>query len=647
MIDFLHDLNPQQQRAVRTKKGPILILAGAGSGKTRVITYRIAYLIQQRYATARDIMAITFTNKAADEMRTRVHSLLGISRDIWVRTYHSSCARMLRETLHRSKRACEIVGIARNYSIYDEYDQISLMKECLKELKIDPQDVSPGRVCEVVNRMKQDLRDVTTLKDGGLRDLCSLYNKKLEQYNAVDFGDLIMKTVMLLQEDGDIKARYQRRFKYILVDEYQDTNRAQYSLTRLLAEEHRNLCVVGDDDQSIYSWRGAEIRNILDFENDFPDAVVIKLEQNYRSTKTILNAASAVVQHNQYRKPKTLWCDGEQGEGIEFYSAEDAYNEAAYVARKITELRLNGASLRSMAVFYRINYQSRVFEECFVRFQIPYEVVGALKFYERAEIKNVLAYLKVVQNPHDSVSLRRIINVPSRKIGAVTLAKIDAFIQPRGVSLYDGLMKVAEIPSIDSRTKQRIRDFVALIERFRQLSTKEDLHRIVLTIARDSGYLESLSEEKTDRDYIRRKNIEELLISIKNYVKEWPHATIQDYLSDVSLRSDIDEWNDVADKVSLMTLHNAKGLEFDNVFIAGVEDGLVPHYKSQEDEKDYEEERRLFYVGITRARNKLYITHALQRETFWGGTLFTEISPFFREIPAELFMTTVESEYEF
>lgn len=647
MIDFIHDLNPEQQRAVETKKGPILILAGAGSGKTRVITYRIAYLIQQRHATPRNILAITFTNKAADEMRTRVHTLLRESRDIWVRTYHSTCARILRESLHRSKHAREIVGVEKNYTIYDEYDQTSLMKECLKELKIDPHDVPAGSVCEVINRMKQDLRDISTVKDDALKELSCLYNKKLEQYNAVDFGDLIMKTVILLQEDDEIKARYQRRFKYILVDEYQDTNRAQYVLTKLLAEKHRNLCVVGDDDQSIYSWRGAEIHNILDFEDDFPDAIVIKLEQNYRSTKTILSAASAVVQHNEYRKPKTLWCDGEKGEGLEFYSAEDTYNEAAYVARKVTELRLNGSPLHSMAIFYRINYQSRVFEECFVRFQIPYEVVGSLKFYERAEIKNILAYLKTVHNPHDSVSLKRIINVPSRKIGLVTLEKIDAHIRVHGGTLYDGLLRVAEILSIDRGTKKRIHDFTMMIEKFRKLAKKEDLHKLVLTIARDSGYLESFSEEKTDRDYVRRKNIEELLISIKNYVEQWPHATIQDYLSDVSLRSDIDEWNAVADKVSLMTLHNAKGLEFDNVFITGLEDGLIPHYRSQDDQKEYEEERRLLYVGITRARKKLFVTHAMQREMFRGGTLYTTLSPFFREIPTELFATTVESEYEF
>jgi len=462
-----------------------------------------------------------------------------------------------------------------------------------------------------------------------------LYNKKLIEYNALDFGDLIMKAVELLKNDGPTLDYYQNRFKYILVDEYQDTNRAQYILTKLLCGKHRNLCVVGDDDQSIYSWRGAEIRNILDFEKDFPDAVVIKLEQNYRSTKTILEAASAVVSNNEYRKSKVLWCDNEVGEKLEFYAGSDAYTEAAYVARKILESKFKGKNLSSIAVFYRINYQSRIFEDCFIRYQIPYEVVGALKFYDRAEIKDVLAYLKVINNIRDSVSLRRIINVPARKIGYVTLRKLLQYSEMNSIPLYQVLQQVEKVESIDKNTKKRILSFVRMMEGFRKERDKTDLYELVLKIVQDSGYLDSLNVDKSDADYIRRKNVEELLISIREYVKQHPDAGIQDYLADVSLRSDIDEWTGTAERVSLMTLHNAKGLEFDIVFITGFEDGLIPHYKSQDDLRDYEEERRLLYVGITRARKKLFITCARQRETLRGGSLYTDISPFYYEIPEE------------
>lgn len=646
MIDFVTDLNKEQQKAVKVRKGPILILAGAGSGKTRVITYRIAYLIQKEYATPYDILAITFTNKAADEMRTRIFRLLDNSQGMWIRTFHSTCAKILRDTLFHRKHLQELIGVSGNFTIYDEYDQTSLIKECLNDLNIDVKNYSPAFVGSCINRIKQNLQTIDTIDNDLICSIYKYYNKKLIEYNAVDFGDLIMKVVEIFKNDKDTLKYYHERFKYLLVDEYQDTNRAQYVLTKLLVEKNRNLCVVGDDDQSIYSWRGAEIRNILDFEKDFPDAVVIKLEQNYRSTKTILEAASAVVKNNAYRKPKVLWSNNEDGEKVEFFAAEDVYLEAAYAARKITLLKLRGVDLSKVAIFYRVNYQSRVLEECFVRFQIPYEVVGSLRFYERVEIKNVLAYLKVINNTMDSVSLKRIINVPSRKIGYVTIEKVSSYSKENTISLYEALLRVDDIENIDKNTKKRITHFMKMLKEFTVLRDRLNLCELTLQVMEKSGYLESFGQDKTDKDYFRRKNVEELLISIQDYNRQHPEATLQNYLGDVSLRSEIDEWDASAPRVSLMTLHNAKGLEFDTVFIVGLEDGLIPHRKSQEDEQQYEEERRLLYVGITRARKKLFLTYAKQRDMLRGGFMYTAISPFFREIPCELFATTLGSDLD-
>ncbi len=627
-------LNEEQRRAVMIERGPILILAGAGSGKTRVITYRIAYLLSNRISPPRGILAITFTNKAADEMKNRIVSMLGRT-DVWIRTFHSTCARILRESLRRDRLSADIIERKPNFTIYDEHDQQTVIKECLKDQNIDLQEWSPGLVGSLINRVKQDLGKKESIDNSLVRSLYQEYNRKLAQYNAVDFDDLIALTVKLFQRNRPALEHYQRRFQHILVDEYQDTNRAQYVLTKLLAEGHRNLCVVGDDDQSIYSWRGAEVRNILDFEKDFPDAAVIKLEQNYRSTRTILKAASSVVDNNDYRKPKTLWCENKDGEAISFYRAEDAYTEAAYAARRIVEGRLQGQNLNDFAVFYRVNYQSRVFEECFVRFQIPYSVIGALKFYDRAEIKNVLAYLKVIVNPHDSVSLRRIINVPVRKIGDATIEKLHGFCEAHGYSIYQGLARSRQIAALNQRTTERLIEFHALIEDLRKRNREMDLSDTVMLVVRQSGYLDSLSGRETDADYVRRKNVEELIVSIKEYNKQHPRASLANYLADVSLRSDLDEWDRNAAKVNLMTLHNAKGLEFDTVFIAGFEDGLIPHYKSRGERYQFEEERRLLYVGITRARKKLHITCARQRPSFKGGTIYPSVSPFFREIPGD------------
>ncbi len=639
-------MNSEQKKAVQARKGPILILAGAGSGKTRVITHRIAYLVEKGYAQPENILAITFTNKAADEMRTRIHKLLGLNHAMWIRTFHSTCAKTLRDSLIHNKELRKIVGVSANYTIYDEVDQTSLIKQCLKEKEMDPREFPPALVNKAIDRVKQNLKPVDSIEDEIMRSIYVLYNKRLAEYNALDFDDLIMKAVELLQKDKATLTYYQERFRYILVDEYQDTNRAQYVFTRLLAQKYRNLCVVGDDDQSIYSWRGAEIRNILDFEKDFPDALVVKLEQNYRSTKTILEAASGVVKNNEYRKAKVLWCGNEDGEKLEFFAAQDSYAEAAYAARKIMELQMHGVDPSEIAIFYRINYQSRVFEECFVRYQIPYEIIGSLKFYERAEIKNILAYFKLVNNQQDSVSLRRTINIPARKIGFKTVEKLTAYAEEKHISVFAACQNVEKVKNIATMTKRRVRDFAQLIQKLISLNQRLNLYEFALRVVKDSGYLASLDQDKTERDYIRRKNVEELLISIKDYVKLRPDATLQDYLADVCLRSDIDEWDETAHKVNLMTLHNAKGLEFDVVFITGLEDGLIPHYKCQHEMFQYEEERRLLYVGLTRARKKVFITQAQARDTLQGGLMLTTLSPFFREIPENVFATALENEYE-
>jgi DNA helicase-2/ATP-dependent DNA helicase PcrA len=520
-----------------------------------------------------------------------------------------------------------------------------VVKDCLKEMKIESRELKPESVLKMICHAKENLLPPDDYRppDPRLRSILpriyKLYNRKLAEYNALDFDDLIFTAVRLFQSDPAVLRRYQERFHYILVDEYQDTNRAQYALTKLLAQKYRNLCVVGDDDQSIYSWRGAEIRNILDFEKDYPDTTVIKLEQNYRSTKTILKAASAVVRHNAQRKAKTLWCDNEPGEKVEYYEAYDDKNEANYVVKKVIEQGLSGSDLGRIAVFYRLNYQSRVFEEFFVKYKVPYEVVGALKFYDRAEVKNILAYLKVVGNPRDLISLKRIVNLPIRGIGFESLERVGEFAGRQRIPFFDALRKADAIEGLKPRARAGIRGFVGLIEKFIALKDRLNPYELAIQVAKESGYLDSLAREQTEEEYTRRKNVEQLLISINDFVKTFPDKRLDDYLENVMLRSNIDEWQGVG-RVSLMTLHNAKGLEFDTVFITGLEDGILPHYRSYEENR-YEEERRLFYVGITRARKKLFLTSASQRESYRGGFQVTETSPFLREVPDDIFASAL------
>ncbi|MEO0124315.1 MAG: UvrD-helicase domain-containing protein, partial [candidate division WOR-3 bacterium] len=570
-IDFEKELNREQWKAVQIINGPILILAGAGSGKTRVITYRIAYLISKGIKPE-NILAVTFTNKAADEMKQRVCYLLNSEDpDVWIRTYHSTCARILR-------KESEKIGISQNFAIYDESDQLALIKECLSELNLDVRELKPDFVLHCINRAKENLVSPeqyyisSNMFSNTIKTIYKIYNQRLRENNALDFDDLILKAVELFETHPEVLERYQEKFKYIMVDEYQDTNHAQYVFTKLLASKYRNLCVVGDDDQSIYSWRGAEIKNILDFERDYPETRIVKLEQNYRSTKIILRAASEVVKNNTRRKPKILWCENEPGEPIEYFDAEDDKQEARFVAEKILEEHYHNKEFNEIAVFYRLNYQSRIFEETFAQYKTPYEVIGALKFYERAEIKNMLAYLRVINNPNDSISLKRIINLPARNIGKDTVEKLILFQKENKLSLFETLKRISEINDVNNKAKESIKAFMKMLENFIQLSKKLNLYDLTLRIANETGYLEHLRRRETEEEINRRKNVEELLISINEFVKNNPSATIQDYLEGVSLKSDIDDWSN--EKVSLMTLHNAKGLEFDVVFITGVEDGI-------------------------------------------------------------------------
>lgn len=633
--DFKKELNSEQWKAVQIINGPILILAGAGSGKTRVITYRIAYLISKGIKPE-NILAVTFTNKAAEEMKTRVCHLLGDDDpDIWIRTYHSTCARILRMESER-------INLPRNFVIYDESDQLSLIKECLNEMSLDTRELKPDFVLQCISRAKESLIPPDeyypsySMFGNTIKTIYKIYNQRLNEANALDFDDLIFRAVELFKKCPDTLEKYQEKFQYIMVDEYQDTNHAQYVFTKLLASRHRNLCVVGDDDQSIYSWRGAEIRNILDFEKDYPETKIIKLEQNYRSTKIILKAASEVVKNNTRRKKKVLWCENEVGEPIEYYDAEDEKQEAEYVAHRILEEHYHGIEFSEIAVFYRLNYQSRIFEECFSQYKIPYEVIGALKFYERAEIKNMLAYLRVINNPNDTVSLKRIINLPARNIGKNTIDKITKYQKENNITFFEALKNNSKISGLSEKTRESINKVIKMLENFMKLASKINLYDLALRIATESGYLEHLRRKETEEEINRRKNVEELLISINDFVKNNPNATIEDYLEGVALRNDMDDWSN--EKVSLMTLHNAKGLEFEIVFITGLEDGVIPHYKAREEGR-YEEERRLLYVGITRAKKKLYITTADKRKNYQGNPIYTRTSPFLEEIPDELFTT--------
>lgn len=638
-------LNEPQREAVLHTDGPLLILAGAGSGKTRVLTHRIAYLIDERGVNPWNILAITFTNKAAEEMRQRVDSLVSFGAEsIWVSTFHSACVRILRRFIER-------LGYDNRFTIYDTDDQKTLMKEVCRKVDIDTKVYKERNLLAVVSSAKNEmiLPDEFELNAGGdfgqlkIAKVYREYEAQLKANNALDFDDLLVKTVQLLETQPDVLEYYQERFRYIMVDEYQDTNTVQFRLVRLLAGKYRNLCVVGDDDQSIYKFRGANIRNILDFEHEFPDAHVVRLEQNYRSTGNILNAANGVIRNNRNRKEKTLWTDNGEGEKIQLRQFDTAFDEAEYIAEDIKKEVQEGASYNDSAVLYRTNAQSRLFEEKFIAMNIPYKIVGGINFYARREIKDLLAYLKTVDNGQDDLAVRRIINVPKRGIGLTTINRIQESADERGIGFYEALLVPELIPGV-GRSASKLDSFAALIEYFKGQTEKESITDLLREIIEKTGYVESLEAEDKVEAESRIENIDELVNKAAAYEEDCQdrgeEASLSGFLEEVALVADIDSLDEDQDYVVLMTLHSAKGLEFPHVYLAGMEDGLFPSYMTitSDDNEDLEEERRLCYVGITRAEEKLTLTCA-RRRMVRGETQFNKMSRFIKEIPMELIDT--------
>ncbi|MFZ3066516.1 MAG: UvrD-helicase domain-containing protein [Nitrospirota bacterium] len=640
MKEVLEALNPQQQEAARHKDGPLLILAGAGSGKTRVITYRTAYLISEGIEP-KNILAVTFTKKAAEEMRKRVEDIIPLngSRPL-ISTFHSACVKILRDTLSTLSPLGRGKGeglIAKGFLIYDKADALSVIKGCAKELNINDELYSADSIAKKISSLKNNLISADNFKaqefgfEDKVKKVYKLYQEKLSADSALDFDDLLMKTVELFEKNIDVLSHYQDVFKYIMVDEYQDTNYVQYRLIMLLSSKHRNICVVGDDDQSIYGFRGANISNILNFEKDFPDAKIVKLEQNYRSTQKILDAASSVVDKNISRRKKTLWTENQSGEKIRLYKAEDGQKEALYICKTIKEIRTSdNRRYKDFAVLYRINAQSRILEEQFHRMAIPYIIVGGLRFYERKEIKDITAYLRVIANPDDDVSLKRIINTPSRGIGQATIEKLTDLCKERKLSLYEGAKNIGHISHIGPI----LNGFANLIDSLIEKGGLS-LSDLVKEILAKTGYIEWLkSSDKEDAEN-RIENINEFISAVADFEQNNEKADIQGFLDHISLSAQIDDVSDKDDAVFLMTLHNAKGLEFPVVFVSGMEEGIFPNFRAFDDDRQLEEERRLCYVGITRAKEKLYITHAEKRFIF-GSERNARASRFIDEIPEEL-----------
>ncbi len=635
-------LNEQQRLGVTTTEGPVLILAGAGSGKTRVLTHRTAYLIEEMGVNPYNIMAITFTNKAAGEMRERIDAMVGYgSESIWVSTFHSTCVRILRRHIDR-------IGYDTNFTIYDADDSKAVMKEICKRLDIDTKIYKERSLLAAISSAKDELISpnefalrAASASDFGKRKQAQVYREYqdvLRKNNALDFDDLIVKTVELLQSDPEVLAYYQERFRYIMVDEYQDTNTAQFQLIRLLAGKYKNLCVVGDDDQSIYKFRGANIYNILNFEKHFPDAVTIKLEQNYRSTQTILDAANGVIANNVGRKRKSLWTANDVGEKIDFEQFDTAYEEADYVTRDILAgMREGRYRYGDYAVLYRTNAQSRLFEERFIVSNIPYKIVGGVNFYARKEVKDLLAYLKTIDNARDDLAVRRIINVPKRGIGATTLNRVSDYAEAYDISFYDALKQAEEIPAM-GKAAAKIKPFVNFIQTMRSKLPYIGVSELLREVIEETGYVKELEADGTDEAQARIENIDELLSKVVAYEEGEEQPTLSGFLEEVALVADIDNLEEGNEYVVLMTLHSAKGLEFPKVYLAGMEDGLFPSYMSitsDNSSEELEEERRLAYVGITRAMKELTITCARQR-MIRGETQYNKVSRFVKEIPSEL-----------
>lgn len=632
MKEILANLNEQQKEAVTTTEGPLLILAGAGSGKTRVLTHRIAYLIKEKKVSPSNILAITFTNKAAEEMKTRVENLLGYVGDLWVSTFHSACVRILRRDIDK-------LGYDRNFVIFDTTDQKALVQECLKELDLSEKQYPIKMVLNDISSAKDkmvypdDYIDFfgDTYRNRKIKEIYKLYQHKLKKINALDFDDIIIKTIELFKENPEILEFYQRKFRYIMVDEYQDTNTPQYYFVNLLAQRHRNLCVVGDDDQSIYGWRGADVRNILNFEKDYPEAKVIKLEQNYRSTKIILEAANHVIDNNVYRKKKSLWTQNKEGEKIVLCELENEREEAEFVIQEIIKLKeRENRSFKDFAILYRTNAQSRPFEEALMKVKVPYKVVGALRFYDRKEIKDILAYLRLIVNPYDDISFKRIVNVPRRGIGPATIEALEKIAREKDTSLFFAIedLKNARNKGSLLQFKQFILD---LIDKKDAMSVSD----LIKYILEQTGYIEELKREESEEAEGRIENLNEFLNAAYEFEESSEDKSLEAFLAGITLVSDIDMAGDIGESVVLMTLHSAKGLEFPVVFMVGMEEGLFPSYSSFEDDHELEEERRLCYVGITRSKERLYLTYARQRNLY-GRSQYNSYSRFISEIPERL-----------
>ena len=640
-MEAISRLNKKQQEAVLATQGPLLILAGAGSGKTRVLTHRIAYLLKERLATPYNILALTFTNKAAREMKERVSSIVGSEgENIWISTFHSMCVRILRRDIDR-------LGYSRNFTILDSSDQLSVIKQCEKELNIDSKKFDPRMILGMISGAKNELKGPKRFAEEAAGPIQSVaaqvyerYQKKLKSNNALDFDDLIGKTIDLFKAEKDVLDYYQRKFQYIHVDEYQDTNAAQYTLVKLLAAHFRNLCVVGDSDQSIYGWRGADIRNILDFEKDYPDARVILLEQNYRSTKRILEAANHVIAKNTGRKAKNLWTENQDGPKIHCFTADSEHGEAYYVVKEIQKGIRQGTPYGDFAVLYRTNAQSRVIEDTFMKSGIPYTIVGSTKFYDRKEIKDLLAYLRLISNPDDDTSLRRIINVPKRGIGDSTVEKIQFYAADQGISLYRALKEIEEI-GLSARAFKLVREFSKMIGDLTLMQEYLSVTELTEEVLKRSGYREELKNEGTLEASGRLENINEFLSVTMEFESKNDDKSLLAFLTDLALIADIDmllDGEEVQEKgpgVVLMTLHSAKGLEFPTVFLIGLEEGVFPHSRALFNDEEMEEERRLAYVGITRAEKELFMTCAMMR-TLYGQTKRNSRSRFIEEIPEHL-----------
>ena len=644
-VDCTYGLNPQQAEAVINTEGPMLIMAGAGSGKTKVLTCRVANLLQKGVRPYR-ILAITFTNKAAAEMRERVNNMSGpAAKDVWLFTFHAFCARFLRMEIDK------LPGYGGNFAIYDTADSQNLIKQILKEMNLDDKRFQPSGILSRISNAKNALQDAAAFaRQAGdfyeqkVADIYSRYEQKLQLNNALDFDDLLMLSIKLLQENKEVREKYQDRFDYLLVDEYQDTNHAQYLLTKFLAAKHRNICVVGDADQSIYGWRGADIQNILDFEKDYPDAKVIKLEQDYRSTQIILDAANAVIENNTGRKPKNLWTENKSGADIIYFQAVDERDEARFVIEQLQNLqRTENKKLGDMAILYRTNTQSRIFEEMLIKSGISYNMVGGLKFYERKEIKDIIAYLRVIFNPADSLSLLRIINVPKRGIGDASLAKIQAYAAANNVSLFEAVSNAAAIDGLSSRFVSKLDDLAGIIFELMNLANEAPVEDLIDRVLRDTGYLEELENERTPQAQSRIDNLHELISVAQEFAASEEENNLENFLAHVALVSDIDDTELGEDAITLMTLHSSKGLEFPVVFLVGMEEGLFPHARTLMDETEIEEERRLCYVGITRAKEKLFLSSTKMR-TIYGNTVTYPPSRFLQEIPARLVKTIKRQE---